>query len=124
MELFWRVEMMGELRAVPQPGLTVLRAAAGAGPEPLPIVTHFRTQKTAVLLAYLAYYPDRAHPRDELVELLWPGSEPELGRNNLSKALSALRAVLEPVGVPDGAVLVADRASARLRAGRVTTDVA
>src|SRR5437879_5509522 len=86
------------------------------------LVEHFRTQKCAVLFAYLAYHLQRAHPREELVELLWPESEPHAGRKNLSKELSWLRSELEPPGVAFGAVLPADRANVRLNPAAVTTD--
>jgi DNA-binding SARP family transcriptional activator len=104
----WRVELMGGLRA------------EGGGAA----LTRFRTQKTGLLLAYLAYYRHRAHPRASLVELLWPGSEPHAGRSTLSRELSWLRDRLEPPGVPYSAILVADRFSARLNPDSVTTDVA
>ncbi len=45
------------------------------------------------------------------------------GRHNLSVALSSLRQQLEPPGIPDGAVLVAERFSVRLDPSAVTTDV-
>src|SRR5437763_16374748 len=65
-------------------------------------ITRFRTQKSASLLAFLAF--DAAphslpQPHDMLIEMIWPETEPEAGRNNLSKALSFLRRVLEPPGV-------------------------
>lgn len=88
------------------------------------IVTRFRTRKTAELLAYLAYYCHRAHPREALIELLWPEDDIDAGRHSLSMALSALRPHLEPPGVTlDGAVLGTDRHSVRLNPTAVTTDV-
>src|SRR5438105_11866236 len=86
-------------------------------------ITRFRTHKTAVLLARLAYFPGRSHPREELIDLLWPDCDSELGRNSLSKSLSSLRNQLEPPGVPMGALIVADRASVRLNPGGFVTDV-
>jgi predicted ATPase/DNA-binding SARP family transcriptional activator len=88
------------------------------------VITRFRTQKAGTLLAYLAYHLPRAHPREVLIELLWPDVEPTAGRHRLSMALSSLRHQLEPPGVPVGAVIVADRNSVRLNALSVTTDVA
>src|SRR5689334_10108462 len=64
------------------------------------VLTRFRTQKAAILLAYLAYHPDRSHPRELLFELLWPEVELEVGRNRLRMTLSFLRRPLEPPGVP------------------------
>jgi DNA-binding SARP family transcriptional activator len=71
-------------------------------------LSRFRTRKTAALLAYLTYHPDRSHPREVLVELLWPWANPAAGRHSLSCALSSLRHQLEPPGVPEGAVIMAD----------------
>lgn len=87
------------------------------------VVTRFRTQKTGLLLAYLAFYGDRPHPKEQLMELLWPECEPSAGRNSLSQALSSLRHQLEPPGVPQGAVLQVDRTNARLNPDAVSTDV-
>src|SRR5919201_1903557 len=89
----WRVELLGGLRAT-------------RGDQ---VVTHFRTQKNAALLAYLAYHRRRSHRREELIELLWPEGEPRAGRNSLKQALSTLRQQLEPPGAPAGSVLVTDR---------------
>ena len=88
------------------------------------VITRFRTQKAAALLAYLAYHLDQAHPREVLAELLWPWAHPATGRNNLRAELASLRRQLEPPGVPSGAVLKADRFSAQLNPATVTTDVA
>jgi len=65
-----------------------------AAPRSQQEITRFRTQKSAALLAFLAFHaaPDSLpQPRDLLIEMLWPETEPEAGRNNLSKALSFLR---------------------------------
>src|SRR5206468_11676601 len=94
----WRIELLGGLRAV----------------QADRVLARFQTQKIGLLLAYLAYYPQRAHRRDELIELLWPEGETQAGRNNLSVSLSWLRRQLEPPGVSAGTVLMADRASVRL----------
>jgi predicted ATPase/DNA-binding SARP family transcriptional activator len=108
MDARWRINLLGELHA-----------------EGCSRVIHrFRTQKTGTLLAYLAYHLQRSHPREELIELLWPGCDAEHGRNSLSKALSSLRQQLEPPGVPRGDVIIADHASLRLNPGTVETDVA
>ena len=108
MDAQWRIELFGGLRV--QGGDRV--------------ISRFPTQKTGALLAYLGYHLDSTHPREVLVELLWPESLPSAGRNSLSKALSSLRQELEPPGVPAGAVIIADRASVRLNSETVTTDVA
>jgi DNA-binding SARP family transcriptional activator len=110
----WRVELFG--------GLRVARGDV--------CVTHFRTQKSALLLAYLALFSDPAsrrphcHRRDDLAFLLWPESDAESARASLRYALTLARRVLEPEGTPRGSILIADRASVQLNAGRITTDVA
>jgi len=87
--------------------------------------THFKTQKTARLLAYLAYYRDQTHPRETLIELLWPeGCDPADGRNRLNTQLSLVRTLLEPAGVSRGDVLYSDHSHVRLQAGMLTSDVA
>ena len=86
-------------------------------------ITRFRTQKNAALLAFLAYHLDRSHPREVLIDLLWPDHEIEAGRNCLSVALSSLRSQFEGPDVPARTVIVADRASVRLNPDTVTTDV-
>jgi hypothetical protein len=49
----WRIELLGALSA----------ERDGR------VVTHFETRKAGALLAYLAFYADRRHPRDVLAEL-------------------------------------------------------
>ncbi|MBQ0933404.1 hypothetical protein KAK07_09400 [Ideonella sp. 4Y16] len=73
-----------------------------------------------LLLARLALWPRRVHPREELVELLWPGVATDVGRNRLRQVLSTLRALLEPAGAP--AVLQADRHALRLLPGALGCD--
>jgi predicted ATPase/DNA-binding SARP family transcriptional activator len=104
----WRVELFG--------GLTLCRNEER--------ITRFATQKTATLLAYLAFYRHKPHPREVLIEFLWPDSEPDAGRNRLSTLLSYLRHLLEPPGTQAGTVVVADRTTVHLNPDAVTTDVA
>jgi DNA-binding SARP family transcriptional activator len=94
MKALWRIDLLGELRVSGQD-----RA-----------ITRFRTRKAAALLAYLAYYGDRAHSRLPLAEMLWPERELDSAPANLRVALSSLHRQLEPPGVPAGTVLIADRA--------------
>src|ERR1051326_4227864 len=84
-------------------------------------VTHFPTHKTAALLAYLAYYR-QPHPREVLIELLWPEAGIEAGRHSLSQALTFLRRGLESLGSPAAAVITAGRTYVRLNPA-VATDV-
>jgi DNA-binding SARP family transcriptional activator len=74
-------------------------------------------------LSYLAYFRQRSHPREVLIELLWPEAQPDAARHNFSVALSLLRHLLEPAGVADGSVVVADRHAVGLNPAAVTTDV-
>src|SRR6266571_4791850 len=131
METRWRIELMGGLRAT-------------QGDR---VISRFRSQKTGGLLAYLAYHGRRAHQREALIELLWPGRDPAASRDGLSTELSWLRHQLEPPLVksselrvespadadpsklstlqsPLSTVIVADRASVRLNPEAFTTDVA
>ncbi len=86
-------------------------------------LSHWPTRATAALLARLALHPDRDHPREELVELLWPGVALEVGRNRLRQALSALRSLLEPRDPLSAPVLQADRLSIRVLPGALDCDV-
>jgi predicted ATPase/DNA-binding SARP family transcriptional activator len=75
-------------------------------------LTRFRTQKTAALLAYLAYHNDRMHAREVLVEMLWPDAASQAaGRISLAVALSSLRSQLEPPEIPAQSLLIVDRSS-------------
>src|SRR5437870_5533078 len=91
--------------------------------QPDGTTTRCRPRKIAGLLAYLAYYRQRGHPREELIEVFWPEDDLATARHKLSVALSALRRELEPEGVPDSSVLVADRVTVALSPGAVSTDV-
>src|SRR5579871_2405338 len=104
----WQVQLLGELRV--EDGERVL--------------TRFRMQKAGALLAYLAFHRTQAHPREVLIEMLWPDCDPEIGRNRLSTALSYLRLPLEPPGTPAGSVLLADRTTIRIHPTALITDVA
>ncbi|HEY3282297.1 MAG TPA: AAA family ATPase [Armatimonadota bacterium] len=103
----WRVELLGGLR---------LRREER-------VITHFRTRKTGALLAYLAFFQHKPHPREKLIDLLWPDSELDAGRQSLSRALSSLRQQLETEGGEGGTILIADRLSVGLETTHVSTDV-
>lgn len=87
-------------------------------------ITRFNSQKTAALLAYLAYHRRHVQAREILIDLFWPEGTPEAGRHSLSVALSTLRNQLEPPGFSAGSVILADRYSVGLNPAAVTTDVA
>lgn len=79
------------------------------------------TRATAALLARLAMWPDRAHAREALVELLWPGVELDVGRNRLRQALSTLKTLLAQAA--STAVIEADRTAVRVIPGSLWCDV-
>ena len=85
-------------------------------------IARFRTQKEGALFAYLAYHSQRPHLREQIAEMLWPDAEPEAGRNRLKQTLSTLRRQLEPPGVADNSVLIADRIHVRLNPAAFSTD--
>lgn len=103
----WRLELLG--------GFSIRRQDE--------TVSHFRTKKTAALLAYLACFR-RPHPREVLIELLWPECDPARGRDSLRTALAALRRQLEPAGSPKGSVLRATPHDIALNTEAVRIDLA
>ena len=103
-----RIEMLGRLR--------ILRGTQS--------ITQLKSHKIARLLAYLAFYPTRPHPRDELLHLLWPDEDPQVTRNRLRVGLNTLRHHLEPPGIPAGTVLVANRLTIQLHPEAFSSDVA
>ncbi len=66
----------------------------------------WRTSKAKELFALLLIESGRAHPRDELIELLWPDSDAASGAANLTFTIHALRLALSSVGVRDAELLV------------------
>jgi predicted ATPase/DNA-binding SARP family transcriptional activator len=108
MDSIWRIELLGGLRAIHRDQ----------------IVARFSTRRAATLLAYLAFYGQRPHPREALMELLWPEGDPRTGRHRLRQALHSLRCQLEPPGIAPGAVIIADAATARINLIACITDVA
>jgi predicted ATPase len=86
------------------------------------MLTRFGSGSVAALLARLAMFPRRSHAREELVELLWPEVEPEVGRNRLRQTLFALRTLLEPPGAVPQPVLLTDRQNVRVLEGTIECD--
>ena len=87
-------------------------------------ITRFASRAMVLLLARLALAPDRVHPREELVELLWPGVALDVGRNRLRQALSVLKSLLE-AGQDAAAVqpvILADRLGVRAAPGALSCD--
>lgn len=75
----------------------------------------------ALLLARLALAPRQAHPRETLIDQIWPDADLEAGRNRLRNALSVLRSALAEAGCED--IVQADRDSVRLAPGALVCDV-
>lgn len=86
------------------------------------VVERFPSRAATALLARLALAPERAHAREELVELLWPGVAPDVGRNRLRQTLSTLKSLLEPAGQPGLRVIEADRIHVRVVPGALACD--
>src|SRR5215470_10114592 len=102
----WQVQLLGGVRAT--------RGTA--------VIAQLPSRPIALLLAVLALQPQRRHSREELVELLWPGVELDVGRNRLRQALATLRRLLEPPDLPPDSVLIADRQTIGLNAEAVSCD--
>jgi predicted ATPase/DNA-binding SARP family transcriptional activator len=103
----WRIELLGRLRL-----------AQGER-----VVTQFLTQKVGALLAYLSYYRHQSHPRDMLIELLWPEIDPDVGRHNLRSLLHLLRRQMEAAGSDSDSLLTVGRSAVQLHPA-VSIDVA
>ena len=97
----WQIELLGWLRVV----------------QTDRVITRFRSRKAEALLVYLAYFRHRSHPRQQLIELLWPEGDPSTGLRKLSVELTSLRHQLEPPGVPTTALMSRFRTAGR-RPGR------
>ena len=102
----WKIELLGGLRA-------------SRGDKS---VARFETRRAAVLLARLAHYLRRAHPREELIEMLWPDEDIEVSRLRFRQVLTTLRRSLESVAPAEEAVLLADRSTVQLDAAATTVD--
>lgn len=102
----WQLRLLGGFE---------LRHPAAEGPLRLP------SRAAMGLLARLALWPQREHPREVLVELLWPGVAPGVARNRLRQALPTVKSALASAG--GGPALQADRLAVRLRPGMIACDV-
>src|ERR1700704_4367228 len=70
----------------------------------------WRRKTARQLFKILLSRPTRRMTRDEVIELLWPESDPEAASSNLRSTLFALRHALEPSTAPaDVAVVFSDR---------------
>ena len=82
----------------------------------------FETRRAASLLAFLAVNRKRSHPREELIEMLWPDEDADATRIRFRQVLTTLRRTLESACSHQTDLLVADRASVRL-SPNISTDV-
>src|SRR5438552_13656879 len=57
-------------------------------------VVELKVRKHLALLIYLVVDGRRVYPREELVDLLWPGVPEVNGRHSLSMAFSVIRSLL------------------------------
>src|SRR5262245_15396278 len=116
LETSYRIELLGGLR---------VRLGES-------MVTQFETRKTAALLAYLAYFSDRSHLREVLVEVLWPEEDPDATRARLRQSLATIRRIFETTlpankGRADpsaSSIVIAGRVDIRLNSNLLSTDVA
>jgi len=84
-------------------------------------IRKFRSRSAASVLAYIALHIDRAVPREELCEAIWPDYDPELARSSLRTAVFSLRKQLEG-NDETSTVIDADRTHVWLIPDSVATD--
>ena len=63
-------------------------------------VAHFPTRQTEELLGFLLLHPNRCHPREKLIALLWPDVSLANGRHRFSLVLSRLRQLFKTIQLP------------------------
>ncbi|HWI60372.1 MAG TPA: BTAD domain-containing putative transcriptional regulator [Symbiobacteriaceae bacterium] len=79
--------------------------ALTTGDDP-PFRVTLRDATTQALLKYLLVQRGQTVAQDALIELFWPGSEPEAGRASLQAAISHIRHALEPAQGAAGRFIV------------------
>ena len=77
------------------------------------------TQKARAILAYLAMHRGVDVSRERLLELFWPDTDPERGRDNLRTALWSIRRCLRGAGVDADEFLTANKSVVRWSAETV-----
>ncbi|BDI31656.1 hypothetical protein CCAX7_37070 [Capsulimonas corticalis] len=108
---------------LPQPILQIQLLGGLHVPCPDGANARFETRRAASLLAFLAVHRRRSHPREELIEMLWPDEDADATRIRFRQVLTTLRRTLESACPDMSDLLIADRVSVRLSAD-VSTDVA
>src|SRR5690349_10199134 len=104
----WRIELLGGLQVRFQ-GRTL---------------SHFEMRRAGSLLARLSYRPKQSHPREELMEMLWPEEDPDVTRQRFRQVLTTLRRALESLDDSADRLLQSDRMQVRLETPLFTTDAA
>ena len=107
---------------IPQPILQIQLFGGLVVPCADGAAARFETRRAASLLAFLAVNRKRSHPREELIEMLWPDEDADATRIRFRQVLTTLRRTLESACLDQTDLLVADRASVRL-SPNVSTDV-
>ena len=83
----------------------------------------FATVHCRNLMAFLAMHPDKEHPRERLVEALWPGKPGGQTRNRLNVTLYHLRKSLDSLDSSFSEAIVSRRATIRLDSSKVRIDL-
>jgi predicted ATPase/DNA-binding SARP family transcriptional activator len=65
-------------------------------------ISHFRTKSVQALLIYLVCEAERPHPREALMDLLWPGMPQISAQANMRQTLYRLRKLIPEVTGRDG----------------------
>ncbi len=96
------------------------RVTARAGEQE---ISDFTTVHARNLLVYLAMHPDVDHPRDRLVQAIWPGSVDGSSRNRLSVTLYHARRTLANAAPAYDTAFVTGRSTVRFDASVVVIDL-
>lgn len=72
-------------------------------------VETFPTRRVEELLGFLILSPHTRHPREKLIDTLWPDIALRNGRASLSTALWRLRSVFDRLNLPSGNFLITNR---------------
>jgi DNA-binding SARP family transcriptional activator len=96
------------------------RVSARAGKSE---VDEFTTTHSRNLLAFLAMHSDVDHPRNRLVNALWPMQQDGSARNRLSVTLYHLRRKLDEVDPVFSASISSKRSTVRLDSRQITIDL-
>src|SRR6266850_318890 len=86
---------------------------------------HLTRRKPKLLVKLLALQPHRQLHREQLMELLWPDSDPEAASNNLHKTIHLARHALQPTlkSAADSHFILTQGQQVSLRADKLWLDV-